>query len=145
MNSNSTQERPTVPSKPRRKRFGIGFVIAILFTSIAGLAIAGTASGTLSGWNTVDYVYATGKTNGDVVPFTFSVSGNGNNYCTLKIQQMKSNGGWKTLQKIKRKPGWATYSGSYTVENLLNSSSEMIRYRFARDLGTKQINYTLVD
>lgn len=116
-----------------------------LLLCLAGGAAAGAryswASGTVSGWNTVDYIMFD-ATNGDTLHYKVSGSGSGSNKLTVKVQQQKSGGDWKTIKgPISLDMPSDSSSGTFVVEDLFGTSGELCRFKFSRDLGTKAIDW----
>ena len=115
---------------------------AILLAPTGPVLADAAAEGRLSGFNTVDYVeFPTGFLAGHTYTYDVTASGNGSNTLTVKAQQQKANGGWKTLRTIKIDVS-GSGSGQYTVEDL-RTGDEKMRYRFSRKIGTKAIDYEM--
>lgn len=119
-------------------RIAVALLLVGLFTSGA-FAYTGEVSGT----NTVDYVMAV-KPQGQHVSFSVTASGRGSNKLTVKVQQQKSGGGWKTLRTVLVSPG-STVNSSFSVQDQFSSNDELVRYRISRNALTKKISYRLND
>ncbi len=126
--------------RPFNKVKALALVLAL---SAGGAALAGTYNGTVSGFNTIDNVLFF-KNQGTFVNYSVGASGSGSNKLTVKVQQQRSGGSWKTLETIRVDVG-TTVLSSYSVDNEFVGVGESLRYRVSRDLGTQAINYTIVD
>lgn len=113
----------------------------VLSMSAGGAALATTYCGDVSGFNTVDNLlfFANQFT---VINYTVDASGSGSNKLTVKVQQQKSGGGWKTLDTIKVDVG-TSKAGSVMVEDLFGTVGESLRFRCSRDIGTQAIDYCI--
>jgi hypothetical protein len=112
-------------------------------TLLFGQSDAVAQTGSVHGWNTVDHL-SRSSTPGETVNLRVSATGSGTNKLTVKVQYLDWElGNWVTLRKIYVSPG-STSTTTYTVPNDPDHS-ERIRYRISRKIGTKRINYTVVE
>jgi hypothetical protein len=129
-------------TKLNRRVAAGALLLAVGGAAAAGAANSVYATGSVSGWNTIDHLLFAAE-EGQVIHYYVSGDGNGTNTLTVKFQQQKSGGGWKTLEtKYIDMPSGGTW-GTFTVDDEFNSVGEQCRIRFSRDLGTQAIDWTV--
>ena len=114
--------------------------IAVLAASSAVAQSCPAYGGRVSGSNTVDYVNFSGNFSAGTYTLGFRAEGSGSNKLTVKVQQRKNGGGWKTIASDNVDLGDVNGCGYESIQYTLTSSEE-IRYRFSRKVGTNAIDY----
>ncbi len=117
-------------------------VAAGLALGLAGAwpGVAQASDGCVAGANTVDYLTFTAN---DLawVDYTICGEGSGSNELDVKIQQQRSGGGWTTLVHFELNMPSDCQSGNFFVLDEFDSSTELLRVRLSRKIGTKKICY----
>jgi hypothetical protein len=98
-------------------------------------------SGVVSGTNTVDYQYFSGDFSPGTYALGVKATGTGNNTFTIKVEKRGSLG-WSTVTSASVDLGDVANNCGYRELQFTLTSSEEIRYRFSRTVGSTQVNYS---
>lgn len=98
-------------------------------------------SGVVSGSNTIDYEYFTGNFAAGTYVLGVKATGTGNNTFTIKVEKRGALG-WSTVTSASVDLGNVSNNCGYRELQFTLTSSEEIRYRFSRTIGSTQVNYS---
>ncbi len=122
---------------------------AILAAALAGAQILSVPvaeacpaaeSGSVSGSNTVDIVNFAGDFSPGTYVLGVKATGTGNNTFTIKVEKRGSLG-WSTVTSASIDMGNVANDCGYRELQFTLSSSEEIRYRFSRTVGSTRVDY----
>lgn len=108
--------------------------------SLASASYEGHAEGSLSDWDTVDYVYFNADDDQELEIYV-EASGPSDNLFMVKVQQETAGGWWDTLQwdYVDRPGGEGSLLLVQDVKNYVVGSEERLRVRMSRQLGSKSV------
>lgn len=96
--------------------------------------------GVVSGSNTVDIVNFAGEFSPGTYVLGVKATGTGNNTFTIKVEKRGSLG-WSTVASTSIDMGDVSNNCGYRELQFTLSSSEEIRYRFSRTIGSTRVDY----